>query len=302
MPYAQMIARAWQIVAETPKLKWFIWVPSFIAVLIFTGKITWQAYSYALENQVIQTGLDTEVLQNFLTILTEKNLLGWTLLIGFLVLIFYFLIPAWIDSVLISSLKKKLEDPEKYFSLRERVIDGGRYFLKIFELQATLAAFSPLSAIFIGSFLYRYLEDDRASYFIPILVIYFVVSLVINFFTSLAEYFVICDEERVSQSILKSINLVGQNLSQTVSIMLLLALINVRIIINGLVVLGVPLGIVFALTFVNSTPIIAIVILLGIIAAALAAYLSAMITIFSRGVWIQTFYQLKARQATMKRA
>lgn len=300
MPYAHIIARAWKIAAENPKIKWFIWFPAFMAVLIFTGKIGWQIYAYASEFGLIETEFDLNTATSLIGFLTENNLWGWTLVLSALVLLFYFLIPAWIDSVLILVLKQKLEQPEKYLSIRQKIISSGEYFFKMFELHGALALFSPLSVLFFASFIYRSFEGGLESLLIPIVMTYFAICLVINLFTSYAEYYLICDDESVSMAMRKSASLVFMNLTQTIAVMLLLSLINVRILINIIVVLGVPIALIAAITVFSNLAIIVIAVILGILVVALAAYISALIEIFARSVWIQTFENAKARLAQLE--
>lgn len=295
MPYAHIIARAWKIAAESPKIKWFIWFPSFMAALIFTGKIGWQIYAYAGEFGLVNAEFDLGTMTSLITFLTENQLWGWTMVLSALVMLFYFLIPAWIDSVLILALKQKLEQPEKYLSIRQKIIGSGNYFFKMFELHGALALFSPLSVLFFASFIYRSFEGGLESLLLPIVITYFVICLIINIFTCFAEYYLICDDESVSQSIRKSIALVFMNLQQTVAIMLLLGLINLRVLINIIVVLGVPIAIIAAVTIFSNATIIALAVILGFVIIALAAYITALIEIFARSVWIQTFENAKSR-------
>jgi len=86
----------------------------------------------------------------------------------------------------------------------------------------------------------------------------------------------------------------------TIGVLSILLLINVRVIMNILVILGVPIGIAMTITFFNNSVATIFSIVLGLGLFALAAYITSITTVFMTAVWIQAFEILKAKKAQLE--
>lgn len=88
------------------------------------------------------------------------------------------------------------------------------------------------------------------------------------------------------------------------SIILLMVLVNFRIIVNVLVVLGVPLGILFVASYFATSSwfsfAVGTVIIIGVVLLGLSAYLTAIVEVFSTAVWERAFTALRARQVELE--
>jgi hypothetical protein len=297
MKYSEVIHDAWELTQNAPKLKWFAFVPGFVAVLIFVLEVAWQLYWYSAEFGLFSKSLPVgEALSQSFRFLVDHHLIVWAIIVALFFIVFAFVLPAWITGTMILGVRHRFEMPDQYFSLRQKMIEGFSYFFKLFELKAILAPFQFLSIVFFAATFYRVFHDSFFSVFSPVIIIYFVVAFFINIFFAFAPFFLVCENRDLGSSIKGSMGLVFLNFGRTLSVVLLMFLVNFRIIVNVVVVLGVPLGVLFAVSYFASGVAIFLSVLLGVVAIALAAYLTAIIEVFSIAVWERTFVTLREEQ------
>ncbi len=299
MNYVQVVSQAWKLVISHPKFKWFAFVPSFVAVLIFVLEVFWQLYLYFTEFGILENKLSFELVGNLFAFLFQHHLMIWAILAVIFVLFFGFVVPSWMQSVLILSSHQKFEEPEKYLSLRQKMIDGCRYFFRIFEFHAILGPFEFISIILFAATFYRYYHDSLFQFILPLLIVHIVISFFLQIFLAFTPYFVVVEDISLGEAMKKSISLVFLNFGATLSIILLMILVNIRIIFNVIVILGVPIAIFAAFFYFTSTLVITLTVLLGIVAMALAAYLTAIVEVFSTAAWERTFISLRDREKSL---
>lgn len=300
MQYAQIIHEAWELTTKNPKLKWFIFVPSFIAVFIFVIEICWQSYLYLSEFGVIESHLSIKNMSEIIQFLLDNNLLPWIIFAIIFVLFFSFVVPSWVLGSLILSVKHKLNSPEKYLSIRQKLIEGFDYFFLLFEFNAVSGVFSLWSiALFLATF-FRYFHNSFFLFLWPLLLIYTIFSFFITIFLSFAPYYIVCENQSLTSSIKKSVSLVFLNFGKTMAIMLLMFLVNFRILINVLIIFGVPFGLLAAMTYFTNSFAIVLSFLLGIALLALTSYLTAIIEVFSTAVWVRVFRDFSIHQKKLE--
>ena len=295
MNYAKVIHDSWQLVTHTPKLMWLAFVPSFVAVLVFMLEVLWQLYLYSTEFGLIQSHLSLETVSDFLGVLIEKDLMFWMLLALAFVVFFAFVVPSWLKGTLILSIHKKFNTPEREISLRQKSVDACSYFFRIFELQAILSPFEFVSIAFFVATFYRYFHDGLFDILLPLILFHLCLSMLIQIFFAFCPYFIVVKDLGLSESMKKSMSLVFVNLGATLAIILLMFLVNFRVIVNVIVILGVPIGIVAAFTYASSFA-ITVSIIAGFLMLALAAYLTAILEVFSIAVWERTFHSLHEKR------
>ncbi len=301
MNYAKIIHDAWNLTTRAPKLKWLVFVPSFVAVIFFVGEIAWQSTLLSEELGFVENHFVYDKLGSGISFIIDHNLLGWVIFLALFIVLFQFFFPAWILSTLILSIRQKFEYPDSHFSIRQKILDGFEYFPRLFELNAIFAPFSIMSICLFTVTMYRYYNGEIFSSIIfPLVAVFFIISLFVNVFISFAQFYVVCEKCPVATSIKKSLGLVFLNFKATMSIILLMLLVNVRIIVNVIVVLGVPFLLVFALSFFAKSAWLTIAVfgvsIVGLILLALAAYLTSIIEVFSTAVWERAFKELRQRQ------
>jgi len=300
MNYSSIIRQAWQVTTETPKLKWLILIPTFMAVFIFALKIAWQGYMYAGRLGYINQGFNFETVGSIGKFLSTNSLWDWGILLVVVTLMFMFVIPSWIDGTLILAVDHKLKTPDKYLSTKQKMLKAFGYYFRLFELNAILGIFSLVSIALFTATVFRFFNSSLLVIFGVVLSIYAVISLIINMLFSFAPYYLVVDDDSIGNALKKSAALVFLNLVPTMGIWAIMFLINFRVVVNILVVLGVPIGIFAAITIFNSSAATLLSIVFGMAMFGLAAYITSITTVFSTALWIQAFEILKAKKEALE--
>jgi len=305
MKYAKVLHDAWEFASNNKKLVWFAFLPSFVTVLIFSAESSWQGFMLMEEFGKIHHGSVYKGVGNFLEFISNHHLWTWFILLLFVIFLFSFVFPALIQAGIILSVRQNFTNPEKRISLRQKIIEGGSYFFKMFEFHAILSPFSFLSILFYFLAFYRYSHGDTSNLLFKLMLVIAIIAVPVNLFLSYTPFYLVCEKEDLGPAMKKSVGLVFLNMGKTIGLILLMLLINLRVIINVLVVFGVPIGIIYLTTlFAKSdwlyTLSITGGIIGGIIALGLAAYLTAVLEVFSLGFWERAFTQLRAEQKKLE--
>lgn len=300
MNYSKIIRDSWHLTLETPKLKWLIMVPTFMAVFIFAIKIAWQGYMYASKLGYINEGFDIGTVKDVGGFISSYGLWDWGVILVVITLLFMFVIPSWIDSTLVLCVDHKLKTPEKYLSTKQKMLKALSFYFRMFELNALLGLFSLLSIALFTATVFRFFNSSLLAIFGVVIGVYALVSLVINILFSFAPYYLICDDNSIGDALKKSASLVFLNIVPTLGVVCIMFLINFRVVVNILVVLGVPIGIFAAMTIFNNSTATFLSIIFGIALFGLAAYITSITTVFSTAMWLQAFETLKDRQQQLE--
>ncbi len=296
MNYSKVIHLAWQLVNTQPKLKWFAFIPSFVAVLVFVLEVLWQLYLYFSEFGVIDSHINIESIKSTYAFLMEKSLIFWVILTVIFILFFTFIMPSWIRGTLILGIQHAFEKEDTYLSIRQKMIESSNYFFRIFELHALLSPFQYLSiALFVATF-YRYYHDSLFTLLVPLLIVHVIISTIIQILFAFTPYFIVEEDATLGEGLKKSIGLVFLNFGTTLAIIFLMFLVNFRVIVNVFVILGVPIVILGSFSYFASSFALTISIIIGIALISLAAYLTAIIEVFSTAVWERAFATLRHKQ------
>lgn len=298
MKYAHILHRAWKITVENPAIKWFVFIPAFMAVLIFCGKIAWQVYLYLLEFGLVEKGVLAVVSDTFRYFMAQ-GLFLLALAGMFVVVLFMYVIPAWVTAVQLLCVDHRLQKSERELIIPKQMLSGFKFFFSLFGFNGIMVLFSPWSIILFSLTLNRYFTTELMAFFWPIILTFTIAALIINVFVSFAPYYIVCDDCGPGQAMGKSASLVFLNFYKTLSVVFLMGLVNLRIVLNALIILGVPMGLIMALVYGLDTWAISLIAILGILLLALISYVTALVEVFMTGVWLQTFYNLKERQAEL---
>jgi len=296
MKYAEVIHDAWEMTQESSKLKWFVFVPSVAAVLLFIFEITWQMFWLSEEFGFLHADLSVDMLGNFFGYLSSHHLILWIILLVFFVIFFAFFVPAWVAATMLLGIRHQFQTPEKYFSIRQKIISGFEYFFPLFEFHALMAPFQFLTISFFAVTMYRFYHGVIFDFMFPVIIVYTIVAFFINLFLSFCPYLIVYENLPVGVAIKRSIGLVFLNFSRTFAVLLLMLFVNLRVIINVIVILGVPFGILFAISYFANIFAIFVAVALSIAAVLLAAYLTAIVEVFATAVWERTFTTLREQQ------
>lgn len=307
MNYGKIIHDAWDLTTQCSKLKWLVFVPSFAAVIVFVAEMAWQGSLIVEEFGLfgIEDHFVYSKVGNFFQFLAAHHLMGWAIFGLVFIVLFEFVFPAWISSTLILSIRQKFCEPEKYLSLRQKIIEGSGHFFPLFELHAFFSPFAMLTIAFFTVTMFRYYHGDIfSSIMLPVILIYSLIALFLNVFIAFAPFYIVLEGYGIGDSVKKSFGLVFLNFGSTMAIILLMFLVNLRVIINVLVVIGVPLGILFSVSFFAKSAWLnfAIVgsVLVGTGLLFMTAYLTAILEVFSTAVWERAFAVLRVKQDTLQ--
>lgn len=305
MKYAKVLHDAWDFASKYRKMVWFAFLPSFVTVLIFVTESVWQGFFMFEEFGRIEHGTFFRGVGNIFDFISAHHLWGWFVFLLFMIFLFSFVFPAWIQSTIILSIRQKFTAPEKRLSLRQKTIEGSRYFFKLFEFHAILSPFSFLTIIFYFLAFFRYAHGDTSNIVFTLIIIFTILAVFMNLFLAYAPFYIVCEKQPLGTSLKKSIGLVFLNFGKTVGLILIMLLINLRVIINVIVVFGVPVGIVYLTSFFAKsdwlfTVSVAGGIIAGIIMLGLAAYLTAILEVFSLGFWERAFTKLRQEQRKLE--
>lgn len=307
MDFAQVIHDAWRLTIQTSKLKWMCFFTGFAAVMVFVAQILWQAGLLSEELGFLEHSFVYKTIEDVIRFLIQNNLIGWAVFVLIFVLLFQFVFPSWILSSLILGIYRKYKHPSKYLSSRQIVMDGFQYFPKLIELHAIFSPFSFMTITLFSMTLFRFYHGDIFfKIFLPLILVFSVFALIVNVFTVFCPFFIVLEDVPVMSSIKKSIGLVFINFGVTMSVIVLMILVSFRIILNVIVVIGVPLGLFFALSYFGQYSwfgiAMTILILFSVGILALSAYLTAIVEVFSHGVWIKVFLLLREKQEEEKKS
>ena len=214
-------------------------------------------------------------------------------LIAGLFAVFMFIVPLWVQGTLILCVRHKLISPDVKFLLRPKMLKGFEYFFPFFKFEAATSIFSLLSILFFALSLHRYFES-LFSFVWPVIMAYAFIAMVINLFLSFAPFYIVTQNMNTAQAIKSSAALVFTHLGETITIMLLMFLVNFRMLLNVIVVLGVPIAVLAAFSLFTTKTALAISIIFGLMLISLAAYLTAIMAVFMTTVWALSFEILKA--------
>ncbi|MCF7918239.1 hypothetical protein K9L27_04595 [Candidatus Gracilibacteria bacterium] len=307
MNYGKIIHDAWNLTTKCSKLKWLCFIPSFAAVLVFVLEIGWQGSLIIEEFQLfgIEGHFVYSKIGHFLSFLSQHHLLGWAIFAAVFIILFEFVFPSWISSATILAIRQGFSEPEKYVSLRQKLIEGSSHFFELFELHAFFSPFAMMTIAFFGVTMFRYYHGDIfSSIMLPVLIVYSLISLFLNVFIAFAPFFIVCEKRGIGEAVKRSIGLVFVNFGSTMTIILLMFLVNLRVIVNVLVVIGVPFGILFAVSFFAKSNWLSFAVvgavLVGVVILALTAYLTAILEVFSTAVWERAFTILRIKEETLQ--
>ena len=137
--------------------------------------------------------------------------------------------------------------------------------------------------------------DTLGLKYMPLFGGYIVACFLMNWFFSFVPYFIVLKQKSFFQSMKLSSGLVWKNLIPTLNILLLMFLVNLRILVNVIVVFGVPIGIFAATSLFANASVWILSILAGILVIGLTSYIAALVSVFQAAVWYHVFHLLHAQ-------
>lgn len=307
MKYKERIYEAWQFTQNNKKMIiWYGFLPAILTTLVGILYVLYQIMAFKA------SPLFDDDPQSFLYVLVTtilnfvRNNFSLTLpliIITLVLLIVYLLLPTLLNAAMIQVISRRKNGQK--VSLPEGIKFGMLRFLPLFEYSLIVRTFSFISISAEAAFILRNLGPDVFQTLLPLLLIIAVVALFLHIFLTFTEYYIVIDEEKVISSIAKSCTLVILNLQQTIMLVILMLIIGIRILIQIVLVIIIPLLLVtgFAYFASVSLPDYAFIILGGLsfIFLLFAAYLAAIVSVFSTAVWTFTFLDFTSQKVLTAR-
>ncbi len=302
MNYRHIIGEAWEFTQNNKKM--IIWYAFFPAVLTTLAGIIYLAYQfYAFKSSVLFENWDHSfgylVVTTAIPVLRDNfsSLIPF-LILGLVILLLYFFIPALCEGAIIQLIARKRNG----HPVRTR--DGVKYgllnFLPLFEYSWLIRSFSIISLMGEAGFILRNLGVGIFEVLLPVFIILMVIGFLLTILFTYAEFFMVIDGCKVFESVVKSCRLVITHLEETILLSILMLIISIRIILQIIVVLLIPAIILIpAYFFASSTlPTIGFAIggILGLGTLYVASYLNGTIHVFAATVWTFTFLELTKQE------
>ncbi len=286
----EIIAHAWAVTTTERQLKHWGFFGSFFEILLDVKLLIYQIYFlYSYLSGSGGGGLfDIEIM-------LYNSIPFWlflTIVIAFILLVIVELFVPSLSSGAIIGLTGKAYNKEK--------MQGG-FILALYNFFPILAVhevfvFSSLSIYVTAiSIILRY-GEGLASMMIVVATIVWIVSNIIKFFSSFTESGIVIEKLGIFEAGAKSVKLIFSYMPHVMFIAMLLMVISLRIFINTLVIILVPLaiigsGILFTYVF---QPAISYTIagFIGLLLTLVAAYFFAYLHVFKQAVWTIMYMEL----------
>ncbi len=289
-----IIAEAWEMTKEHKKeLFWYGFVPAFFGMIVSTVYVLYQFFAFRHfilgERDTLKYG---QILQEAWQVIRHTGGLPWFIIVfAAIVLIGYFFVPAFCRGALVFLIEKikKGEVPEKGFQA------GLFRFLSVFEFGAISGFASPFSFLTEASFVLRNVPA-LFPLLAPILIILMFFGLIALFLFAYVPQAIILQRGHLMNSVAKSAHLSLHFFSETFRLFLLFLLIELRVLLNIIIILFLPVVVLaitslFASTFLRGFGMV----LSGLVVLFLlsvASTISGTLEIFSTAVWTLAFHQL----------
>ncbi len=302
MKYVRVLADAWGLTTTTKKLTWFVFVPSVAFILLSIGEVLWQYVLFGEEFGWIEHGSMYAFIKNALATVHSAGMMWLLITVVIMGALLLFVLKPWIDATLILSIQQRFTDPEKRLSLRHQITCGHKYFISLLEYHALLAPFALLSILFYTVAFYRYTHgsDTYFQIFLPLLIILSAISLVVHFFLVFTPFYIVNEEGELFKSLTNSMGLVFRHFGKTLALFLVMILVSLRIIVNVIVIVGIPLGLIALATYFAAssyyTFFVFLAVILSIVLVTGTSYLTAVLEVFSTAFWYRGFCVFKAME------
>lgn len=295
----KIIAEAWEFTRDNKRLMWwFAFFPALLNTIVGILYVTYQFFAFKRSelfdnaNQSFLVEFSTRVIK----FLNANSGLWIPMIITIVVVgLLYFLLPTICQGGMIRYIAKKRTGEQ--VRLSSGLSFGLLVFLPLLEYHLLVKTFSLFTIISEAGFVLRNLGLDVMRTFLPI----FIIVLIIGFFVTLlftySEFFIVLEKRSVLEAMSASAKLVVISWKDTFLIGILMLIIGLRIIINIVVVLIIPVllfifgGYIATVTFAEIGLYLGIG--LGFVALFFSSYFTAILNVFANAVWTYTFLHLQ---------
>ncbi len=296
MRYATLFRRAWKVTIRSKRLLYFLFLPALAQVSVFTSRLVWQVYRYGVDFDFIKEEYMLSEFVNVFQFLSEKNLAPTLIIYAVLVVLIQYLLMPLIEGIVFLSVRQRFSQPKSYLSLRQKMLESGQYFFKMFELNALLRFFQLGVALIWIISIYRYTLGGMWLIIRPMVLVYFVLSIIVTFFGVYSPFFILFEGSRVRQAVRQSFSLSFLFFGQTLTLFFMMILLSLRIVLNVVLIFALPLLLFALLGNIGLGFSWIIIFVAGVVVLGLVAYFNALLDIFISAVWVRAFIALREKQ------
>ncbi len=290
-----VIAEAWEITRDHNKrLFWYGFIPAFFGMIVGTVYVLYQAVAfrhYFLGEKDKVNYL--EIFSRAWDFIFTSQIPTWLIItVAVITLIGYVFFPVFSRGALVFLIEKiiKGEEPEK------EIQTGFMRFIPLFEYSAVKNAVDPKSFFTEASFVLRNLGSGLFRLFLIPLIVFSFFGLIALFFFAYVPQIIVLQREGLMTGITRSSKLAFTYFTETLTLFLLFLLIELRVLINIIIILFLPIA-VFAISGFFAAKLltgvgIVLSVIVGLILLTFASLLSGTLEIFSVAIWTIAFHTL----------
>lgn len=307
MKYKERIYEAWQFTQSNKKLiLWYGFIPALLTTFVGILYVGYQILAFKSSPLFNDSGESFmfQLATNILNFVKDNFEISIPLIIvGVVILILFLLLPVLFDASMIQVISRRRHGQK--INLGEGVNYGALRFLPLFEYSLLIRTFSFISISAEAAFVLRNLGLNVFQNLMPVFIVVAIAALILHILFTFAEYYIVIDETNVSSAIIKSCTLVILNIQQTFMLVILMLIIAIRILIQIVLVIIIPLAIITGLTYYASISLpeygLVILAIFSFLLLLFAAYLAAVVHVFSVAVWTYTFLDFTSEELTTAR-
>lgn len=273
-------------------LKKFYLFPWILSIIFISWLLVYQTvYTY-----VEVFNKQDEILSVLLDFFHSQYLVSSLVIVLIFILIYFISIPIF-ESGLVFKIDAKARWKE--CTSEDALSKWMLKFLQIFKFNNIFSEFKFLTLVNLYLFSIRFIWIEYISKISYVFFVVFIFSLFINILSSYSKFFIILDNAQIFESISKSLKISIINISTTIKLYLLMFVLSIRVLINFIVILFIPIWIISAISYISSQFFLAIALIIIIISAIFLIiilwYLTSVLEIFRTSVWYFAFKENKKR-------
>ncbi len=289
----EIVAEAWRLtIAHRAKLFKYGFVPAFFSIIVTGLYVYYQIEAFRhskLFSGVQDHGFWVDYSLAILEFTTQSPLvLAFSIFVTITILLGWFFAPMMCRAAIAHLVAQSWRGEKMEHGFTKALF----HFFPILEISLMKNALTPITFISEIFFIARNLTG-ALRFLMPLLIFLSIVGLIGLFFCSFTTQAIMLRDKGFTPAISQSFKTVAENISQTFRIMILFLLVELRVIINVLIVLFLPIALA-ALTGLFATLASEMI---GIIIAAvfffvlvfIASYLTGILFVFSEAMWTIAF-------------
>ncbi|MBI1934417.1 hypothetical protein HYS30_01995 [Candidatus Peregrinibacteria bacterium] len=290
-----IIANAWQItIRETPLRRWGF-AQTLLETLLEAKLVFYQiyfVYKYMQEGEGAGF-FDIEAI-------LYKQLPLWLFLLIIITFMLMVLIEIFLPKMCLGAVIGLAAKSYRKEEMRGGLVLALYNFWPIFAIQEVFLFSSITTAITVISLSLRYGTEGLRFAAIGFIIFFFLFSNILKFFASFAEEAIVIRKVGTFSAVGQSFKLVVSYLSHVMFLLLLLLMISLRIAMNAVTILFIPviaigLGLLLPL-FLPSAISYAIAAMATIVTIVFVSYLLTYLHVFKQTVWTITYLELSAKK------